>query len=85
MAFLEFFTFRSSDAFPKSLLVQNLTNPKSLIIKGNHSHRLSETKTKNKITMFATKLLIAALAFAGSQATRIEESAVADLQDYSDY
>ena len=84
MAFLEFFTFRSSDAL-KSLLVQNLTDHKSLIIKGNHSHRLSEIKTKNKITMFATKLLIAALAFAGSQATRIEESTVADLQDYSDY
>jgi len=82
MTFLEFFTFRSSDAL-KSLLVQNLTDHKSLIIKGNHSHRLSEIKTKNKITMFATKLLIAALAFAGSQAARIEGSAVADY--YSDY
>ena len=56
----------------ESLLVQNLTKHKSLIIKGNYSHRLLEIKTKNKFTMFATKLLIAALAFAGSQATRIE-------------
>jgi len=52
-----------------------------LIIKGSHSHRSSKIKTKNKITMFATKLLIAALAFAGSQATRIEGAG--DNHDYS--
>ena len=54
-------------------------NHKSLITKGNHCHRLSKIKTKNKFTMFSTKLLIAALAFVGSQATRIEGSAVAQI------
>ena len=49
-----------------------------MIILGKHTQKLSKIKTKNKITMFATKLLIAALAFGGSQAARIEESAVDD-------
>jgi hypothetical protein len=56
----------------ESLLVQNLTKHKSLIIKGNYSHRLSKIKTKNKFTMFATKLLIAALALAGTQAVKVQ-------------